>query len=231
MTADTKGGEGTEGAKGSGGAKRPGKSTGAEDTKGRLIEAATTVLKSQGYAGTSARTIAKEAGVNSALVFYHFGGVDQLLLAALDRSSAERMAQHSATVAEVRTLEELADAATRIYRDDLDGGHITLFSELVAAAVAKPELREPVSQRAEPWLAFIEATLDRVLGGTPLARLTPPRDLANAAITFYLGVNLFTVLDADRSRTDSVFAMARRLAPRAKLLTLRMPRRRPRGDA
>ncbi|MFJ9619001.1 TetR/AcrR family transcriptional regulator [Streptomyces noursei] len=234
MTVDSNGGEGTAGTTGAGGAKR-GKGAkgagGAGETKDRLIEAATAVLKSQGYAGTSARTIAKEAGVNSALVFYHFGGVDPLLLAALDRSSAERMALHRATVAEVRTLEELADAATRVYRDDLDGGHITLFSELVAAAVAKPELREPLSERAEPWLAFIEATLDRVIGGTPLARLTPPRDLANAAITFYLGVNLFTVLDADRSRTDSVFAMARRLAPRAKLLTLRMPRRRSRGDA
>ncbi|MEU6080712.1 TetR family transcriptional regulator [Streptomyces sp. NPDC047108] len=196
------------------------------DTKDRLIDAAIVVLKAHGYGGTSARTITKEAGVNSALVFYHFGGVDPLLLAALDRSSADRMARHRATVADVSTLEELADAATRIYRDDLEGGHITLFTELVAAAIAKPELREQVARRAEPWLEFIEETLERVIGGTPLARLTPPRDLANAAITFYLGVNLFTVLDADRSRTDSVFAMAQRLAPRAKLLTMRLPSRR-----
>ncbi|MEV0277324.1 helix-turn-helix domain-containing protein [Streptomyces sp. NPDC050610] len=196
------------------------------DTKDRLIEAATAVLKTHGYAGASARTIAKAAGANSALVFYHFGGVDQLLLAALDRSSAERMALHSATVAPIRTIEELADAATRIYRDDLAGGHVAVFCELVAAAVAKPELRGPVSERAQPWLAFVEETLERVLGGTPLARLTPPRELANAAIAFYLGVNLFTVLDTDRSRTESVFALMRRLAPRAKLLTLRLPKRR-----
>ncbi|MFG2191739.1 TetR/AcrR family transcriptional regulator [Streptomyces sp. NPDC048639] len=196
------------------------------DTKDRLIDAAIAVLKAHGYGGTSARTIAKEAGVNSALVFYHFGGVDPLLLAALDRSSAERMALHRATVADVGTLEELAEAATRIYRDDLEGGRITLFTELVAAAIAKPELREQVARRAEPWHQFIEDTLERVIGGTPLARLTPPRDLANAAITFYLGVNLFTVLDTDRSRTDSVFAMAQRLAPRARLLTMRLPSRR-----
>ncbi|MEV0262027.1 TetR/AcrR family transcriptional regulator [Streptomyces sp. NPDC050617] len=196
------------------------------DTKDRLIEAATSVLKTHGYAGASARTIAKAAGANSALVFYHFGGVDQLLLAALDRSSADRMARHSATVAPIRTVEELADAATRIYRDDLEGGHVAVFCELVAAAVAKPELRGPVSERAQPWLAFVEETLERVIGGTPLARLTPPRELANAAIAFYLGVNLFTVLDADRSRTESVFALVRRLAPRAKLLTMRLPKRR-----
>ncbi|MER5866792.1 TetR/AcrR family transcriptional regulator [Kitasatospora sp. NPDC002040] len=197
-------------------------------TKERLIEAATRVLTTHGYAGSSARVIAKEAGVNSALVFYHFGGVDPLLLTAFDRVSAVRMAKHAETVADVRTLEELAAAAEQIYRDDLDGGHITMFSELVTAAVARPELRAPVAERAEPWLQFMESTLERVIGGTPLARLTPPRDLANAAITFYLGVNLFTVLDADRSRTESLFAMAKRLAPRARLLTMRLPgRRRP----
>ncbi|MFI1968282.1 TetR/AcrR family transcriptional regulator [Streptomyces cinnamoneus] len=197
----------------------------AVETKDRLIAAAGAVLRAQGYAKASARAIAKEAGVNSALVFYHFGGVDQLLFAALDRSSAERMARHTATVAEARTVEDLAEAATRIYRDDLEGGHITLLSELVAAAVARPELREGIRVRVEPWMAFVEETLERVVGGTPLARLTPPRDLACAAVTFYLGVNLFTVLDADRSRTESVLAMVRRLAPRARLLTLRRPLR------
>ncbi|MFI1253443.1 TetR/AcrR family transcriptional regulator [Streptomyces netropsis] len=195
------------------------------ETKERLIAAAGTVLRTQGYGKASARTIAKEAGVNSALVFYHFGGVDPLLFAALDRSSAERMALHSATVADAATLEELAEAATRIYRDDVEGGHLTLFTELVAAAVAKPELREGIRTRAEPWQDFIEETLERVIGGTPLARLTPPRDLANAAIAFYLGANLFSVLDTDHSRTESVFAMVRRLAPRAKLLTMRLPGR------
>jgi len=203
----------------------------AGQTKDRLINAASQVLRTAGYGGASARVIAKAADVNSALVFYHFGGVDQLLLAALDRSSAERMALHRATVQDVRTLEALVDAAERIYHDDMEGGHITLFTELVAAALAKPELREPLMQRTQPWVDFIEATLDRVLAGSALARLMPPRDLANAAITFYLGANLFTVLDPDRSRIQSVFSMMHTVAPRAKLLTMRLPGRRTGGAA
>lgn len=61
--------------------------------------------------------------------------------------------------------------------------------------------------------------------GSPLARLLPAREVAYAAITFYLGVNLFSVLDEDQSRTEGVFDLAGALAPRAKLLTLRLPRR------
>jgi AcrR family transcriptional regulator len=197
-----------------------------QETKDRLIEAAARTLREEGYAGTSARTIAKAAGVNSALVFYHFGGVDQLLLAALDRSSAERMDAYRAPVEAARTLEELVATATEIYRADLAGGHITLVSEMVGASIARPELRAEIVRRTDPWIDFVEQALVRVIGGSPLAKLLPPRELAYASVTFYLGANLFSHLDADNSRTEAMFALAERVAPRAKLLTVRLPRRR-----
>ncbi|PZR52014.1 TetR/AcrR family transcriptional regulator [Xylanimonas oleitrophica] len=204
---------------------RPGRRS-AEETRRRLIDAAETVLRENGYAGTSARTIAAAADVNAALVFYHFGGVDQLLLAALDRSTAERMEMHAVTAGAARTVEELVEAAVTIYRTDLERGYLAQFSELVAAAVTKPALRAEISTRAEPWVAFVEEHWQRVVGGSPLAKILPARDVADAALTFYLGVNLFSVIDPDRQRTDGVLDLARRLAPRARLLTMRLPGRR-----
>ncbi|MDN3352780.1 TetR/AcrR family transcriptional regulator [Actinomadura sp. DC4] len=201
------------------------------ETRERLIEAAAQTLRTVGYAGTSARTIAKAAGCNSALIFYHFNGVDPLLLAALDRSSEQRMAAHQEAVAGATTIEDLVEVATTIYQADIEGGHITLFTELIGAGIARPELRQEIVVRAEPWIEFIETTLDRVIGGSPLAKLMPPRDLAYAAITFYLGINLFTHLDADRTRTDALFGLAARVAPRAKLLTMRLPRRKSKPPA
>lgn len=198
----------------------------AEETRRRLLDAADQVLREQGYAGVSARTIATAAEVNSALVFYHFGGVDQLLLAALDRATEERMALHRATASAARTVEELVEAAATIYRTDLERGYLAQFGELVAAAVTKPALRDEISTRAEPWVDFVAEHWERVVGGSPLGRLLPARDVADAALTFYLGVNLFSVIDPDRERTDSVFALASRLAPRARLLTMRLPGRR-----
>jgi AcrR family transcriptional regulator len=196
-----------------------------EESRRRLIAAAAQTVRDVGYAGASARTIARAADVNAALVFYHFGGVDQLLLAALAASSEERMIRHRAAVAGVRRLEDLVEVGRGIYLYDLEQGHIALFSELVAAAVSRPHLRAGIVAQAEPWLIFLEETIDQVIGGSPLAALMPPRDLANAAMTFYLGVNLFTVIDEDRSRTESVFDLATRLAPRARLLTARLPGR------
>ncbi|GAB2474762.1 TetR/AcrR family transcriptional regulator [Xylanimonas ulmi] len=194
-------------------------------TRRRLLDGAEAVLRRSGYAGASARTIGAAAGVNAALVFYHFGGVDQLLLATLDRSSARRMQAHRATAARARTVEELVEAAVTIYRADLEDGYLAQFSELVAAAVTKPALRTEINARAEPWVAFVEEHWQRVVVGTPLARLLPARDVANAAITYYLGANLFSVIDPTGARTEGVFDLARRLAPRTRLLTLRLPRR------
>ncbi|MCK9795909.1 TetR/AcrR family transcriptional regulator [Isoptericola sp. 4D.3] len=198
----------------------------ADETRRRLLDAADRVLREHGYAGTSARVVAAEAGVNSALVFYHYGGVDPLLLAALDRAGAARLALHRETAARARTLEELAAAAATIYRTDVEQGYLATFSELVAAAVTKPALRQEISGRAEVWVAFVEEHWERVVGGTPLARLLPARDVANAAITFYLGANLFSVIDPDGARTEGVLDLAGRLAPRASLLTMRLPGRR-----
>jgi AcrR family transcriptional regulator len=57
-----------------------------------LVGAAIDALRETGYAGASAREIASRAGYSQALVFYHFGSVNELLLAALDEVSSRRMA-------------------------------------------------------------------------------------------------------------------------------------------
>src|ERR687892_1982204 len=129
---------------------------GAGNLRRHIIETATRTLQEEGFAGTSARTIARAGGFNSALIFYYFGSLNGLLLAALDHSADERMARYRAAVSEVETLEDLALLAGRIYREDLEGGHITLFSELIGASLSHRELRPEIVARAEPWLEFVE---------------------------------------------------------------------------
>ena len=57
-------------------------------TKQALVAAAIETLRAEGFAGASARAIAGRAGCNQALIFYHFGSVVTLLLAALDEVSS-----------------------------------------------------------------------------------------------------------------------------------------------
>ena len=183
------------------------------DVRTQVIEAALETLKRKGYTGASARAIADAGGFNSALVFYYFGSVNGLLLAALDHSSEQRMARYRRAVDDADSLEGLLDVAARIYREDLEGGHITVFSELVGASLSHPELAPEIVARAEPWLEFVEEMLVGAVKGTPLEGMLPTREMAFAVIAFYMGVNLLTHLDKDRGRVDRLFDLAARLAP------------------
>jgi AcrR family transcriptional regulator len=182
-------------------------------TKLRLIEAALETLKRAGFAGTSAREIARTGGFNQALIFYHFGSVNHLLLAALDETSARRMARYRDAVGGARSLTELIDVAARIYREDLESGHITVLAEMIAGSSAHPELGPVIADRIEPWIRFTEEAIAGVLAGWPFEELLPLRDVAFAIVAFYLGVELLTHLQGDRSRADALFGLATRLTP------------------
>ncbi len=179
----------------------------------QIIDAAIASLTDVGYAGTSIREIARRGDFNSALISYYFGGLHGLLLAALDHSSSIRMQRYSEAVDQAEGLEDLVDVARRIYREDVEGGHITIFSEMVAASLAHPELAPELIARAEPWIDFVERAIRKAFGGSPLEQMLPPREVAYAIICFYLGVNLMTQLESDDARIQELFALAGRLTP------------------
>jgi AcrR family transcriptional regulator len=181
------------------------------DTKHQIVEAAFEALRRNGYARASARAIAATGGFNQALVFYHFGTVDDLLVAALDRSSEARLERYRERFAADLTLPELIRTAAELYREDTASGHIRILAELMAAGSASPELGRKVAQRVEPWREFVRETFTRVMGHAPLS-LVAAEDAAFALTSLYLGMELLTNLSGDSERVDAVFASAERLA-------------------
>ncbi len=86
----------------------------SDATRRALVEAAVESLRIDGFSGASARAIAARAGVNQALVFYHFGSVADLLLAALDDVSARRRSRYATAV---DAVERAVGAGRRRHRD------------------------------------------------------------------------------------------------------------------
>src|SRR5215212_9163526 len=182
-------------------------------TRAVLVEAALETLKEEGYSGTTARAIAARAGVNQALVFYHFGGVDALLLAALDASAAERLDRYRTVLAEAATPAEKVAAARGLYREDVEGGHVTVIAELVAASLAEPALRPLLLERMRPWLELTEQVLTELAGSTPLAQLVTPAEAAQALVALYFGLNLLSRLDPASAHAAALFDALDRVAP------------------
>jgi AcrR family transcriptional regulator len=183
------------------------------DTPTRILEAALDTLKNRGFAGTSTRAIGAAGGFNPALIFYHFGSLNNLLLAALAHSSGQRLERYRAAVDNAARLDELVEILGRIYREDLESGHIRVVSELVAGSVGNNELGPRVVQLMEPWLKLAESAIERALSGSPLLELASPRRLAYAAVTFYLGANLVSQLAPADDDLVALLDEAARLAP------------------
>lgn len=58
-------------------------------TRQALLDAAEQLLISKGVAGITTRKVADKAGVNQALVHYHFGTIEELLVAVLERVAVQ----------------------------------------------------------------------------------------------------------------------------------------------
>ncbi|HEY6426460.1 MAG TPA: helix-turn-helix domain-containing protein [Acidimicrobiales bacterium] len=58
-------------------------------TRKALLDAGEELLISKGMAAITTRKVAEQAGVNQALVHYHFGTIEELLLAVLERVSVQ----------------------------------------------------------------------------------------------------------------------------------------------
>jgi len=102
-------------------------------TRDRLVEAALTTLRTRGFPGTTARAIARTGKLNQALIFYHFGSLDRLLLAALDLTSARRLARYQSALADVTSITDAIDVMSRLYTEDVEVGHVAAVQEMVEA--------------------------------------------------------------------------------------------------
>jgi AcrR family transcriptional regulator len=203
------------------GARRGSAAAGGHDRSGQtraaLIEGAIEALRTTGFAGASAREIARLAGCNQTLVFYHFGSVTSLLLAALDGVSERRMAAYQQVISGARSASDLVESARAIFAEDLDSGHVTVLVEMIAGARSVPGLGEQVAARLAPWREFAEEAVGGALASSPLARLLPARDLAHGVVAGFLGLELLAALDGDRAAALALFDRASVLAAMADL--------------
>lgn len=194
-------------------------------TRAALVDAAIEALRDVGFAGASAREIARRAGCQQSQVFYHFGSVSGLALAALDVVSARRLAAYERLVEEATDATDLLDAAAEVVRTDLASGDVTVLVELLAGARFVPGMAEEVTARLQPWQAFAERAVAKALPDGPLARIAPVSDLAHAVVAGILGLELLAHTSGDRDTPVRVLDQAAGGIALLDLLT--RPRRAP----
>ncbi len=92
---------------------------------------------------------------SAALIFYHFGSLDAVLLAVMDRVSGERLTRYRSRLHGVASISALSAAMEELDAEDLRLGHLTAVQEIVAArafaehggALARPAARQGAARR------------------------------------------------------------------------------------
>ncbi|MFC7449351.1 TetR/AcrR family transcriptional regulator [Rhodococcus daqingensis] len=124
------------------------------------MEAAVRVIAQDGVRGLRVEKLAAEAGVSTALIYYHFQDRAGVLRSALDHINdrAERYADDVSTSTDPRTqLEQMLlleiQGAPEVRENSIAWG------ELRASAVFSDDLREPLRTTTEAWARDAETLI------------------------------------------------------------------------
>jgi len=167
------------------------------DTRTKLLAGALRTLTEQGITKTSARTIAATAGVNQALVFYHFGSVDELLAAACRYGAEQRVEHYRERFAQVGSLSEFLELGRELHTEERAAGHVAVLAQLLAGAQTQPRLAPATAAGLTSWIEEIEAVLTRVLAGTPIAAFVDVTGLSRALAAGFVGLELYEGVDPE----------------------------------
>ena len=166
---------------------------GPDNTKSKILEAAFRRLAEEGYAALSMREIAKDAGVNHALINYHFRTKDQLVIAVLDEANRQLLErQHRMYGAPIGFADKWKEAR-RFYGIDIASGFVRVQAELWAASMSNPGLREKFVPRILAWKELVlggvrEAFKTLEACGVALPAPFTPEVVATWITEFWLGM-------------------------------------------
>lgn len=137
---------------------KPGRTDG-EATRTLILQSARRRLIEGGYATLNVRDIARDAGVNHALIGYHFRGKQQLVLAVLDEANKALLDRQAKMYESISTTSRQWQQACDFYEADLESGFVHLLVELMSASFHDEDLRSEFLPRLLTWHRLIEAAV------------------------------------------------------------------------
>jgi AcrR family transcriptional regulator len=171
----------------------------ATQTRERILDATFRRLVSEGYAALSIREIARDAGVNHALINYHYRSKDQLVIEVLDAVNQRLLSRQASMYEGSDGFAQKWATARRFYESDLASGFVRLQAELWAASLSNPGLREKFLPRLLAWkklvLGAVREAIDALQAdGTKLPPPFTPEVIACWVSEFWLGMEFADLL-------------------------------------
>lgn len=169
-----------------------------EESRERILASALRLFARHGYAATSVRMIAEEAGVSQGLMYNYYEGKEGLLRAIVERSMAdvqESLAAAWTAIAAEQGLELLVRSAFEIVRRN------RTFWQLSYQLRMQPDILAELGQSVGEWGDAIRLQIEALLRSSASADAAVEARVLFAAID---GAAQHYVLDPERYPLDEV---------------------------
>jgi AcrR family transcriptional regulator len=206
--------------------KKPAKrKTGTKPGKERILDAAERLFARHGFYGVSVRDITEEAGVDVALVSYHFGGKRELFTAVFQRRAELLNPERLAMLEEVRraalpgvpTLEDIVNAFTYplLERSARGGPGWKSYFALVAQVNNSPEWAPVLmTQHFDPLVEKFIAVLREALPGCSAREVYWGYQFLTGALTLtFAETGRIDTLSGGLCKSSDLDSVHERLAP------------------
>ena len=180
-------------------------------TRNAILRAARKRLIEVGYANLNVRDIAREAGVNHALIGYHFHGKQQLVLAVLDDANRQLLERQSRMYQDTTSASRQWQEACDFYDDDLESGFVRLLMELMGASFHDKELRAEFVPRILHWHRLIERAVIEFLEKSELDLPVSAQSISAWIVWFWTGMEASMMLgieEKDGHQREALAAFA-----------------------
>lgn len=175
------------------------------ETKAKILDAAFRRLAREGYAALSMREIARDAGVNHALINYHYRSKDQLVVAVLDEANRQLLERQHRLYRSPGGFAEKWAAAREFYKGDLASGFVRVQAELWAASFSNRGLREKFLPRILAWKQVVSEGVGEALAVLKDCGIRLPAPFTTEVIAvwvsdFWLGMEFADLLGAPEDK-------------------------------
>ncbi len=179
------------------------KSSGA-DTKRRILDATLECLRVNGITGTSARAIANVGDFNQALIFYHFGSVNDAVIQAVGHMTERQRDRYRTQLADANDFSTIVEVARDLREEDAASGSISMLTQAFAGAQGNPELGKQLYGQLEEWTAVVAESIERSIGDSPIGNLVTSEHLAFGLSALFVGMELLSAMDPEKAPTDEL---------------------------
>jgi AcrR family transcriptional regulator len=170
-----------------------------EETRAELISAAVKAFAEHGFHGASLEQVAREAGYSTGAIYWHFGGKDELFLAAFEQYALTRVAE--LTEIHERTTGSFPERR-RAFADhwmarQTDPSFLVVSLEFLVHAWRKPHLRNGLAARHAAVRLALGRMLEEDAANAGVELPMPAEEIATVMRELGVGLALARLADPD----------------------------------